>query len=89
VKKTLIESRPGLTDVIPGRHPSLNIAIGTTTGQGDHMRILNDPEKWVARKLRWSAITYQLRCILILPACVDVIGAMTSILMMIYGSGRL
>jgi hypothetical protein len=34
----------GLTDAIPGMHPSLNLAIGTTTIQGDHMRILNEPE---------------------------------------------
>jgi len=83
VQKTLIESRLGLTDSIPGMHPSLNLAIETTQGQGDYMRILNDPETWVARKLRRSAITYWLRLILIALACVDVIGAVASIFMMV------
>ena len=88
VKKTLIESRLGLTDSISGMHQSLNLAIGTTPGQADHMRILNDPDRWVARKLRRVAITYWLRCILIALAVVDVIGAVNSIFMMIYAHGN-
>jgi hypothetical protein len=83
VKKTLIESRLGLTDPIQGMHPSLNLAIGTTPGQGDHMRILNDPERWVTRKLRRSAITCLLRYVLMAVAVVDVIGAAYSVSMMI------
>jgi hypothetical protein len=86
VKKTLIESRLGLTDSIPGMHASLNLAIGTTTGQVDHLRILNDPGRWVARRLRKSAITYWLRGILITLAAVDVIGAVNAVFMMIYAS---
>ena len=89
VKKTVIESRLGLTDSISGIHPSLNLAIGTTPGQSDHIQILNDPEKWLGRKLRRSAITYLLRAILIALAGVDVIGAVTSIGMMIYGPENL
>jgi hypothetical protein len=88
VTKTLVEKRLGLMDSIPGMDPSLNLAIATTKGQGDHMRILNDPEAWVARKLRRSTITYWLRYILIALAGVDLCGAATSILMMIYALGN-
>jgi hypothetical protein len=88
VKKTLIESRLGLTDSIAGMHPSLNLAVGTTPGQGDHMGIPTDPERRVTRKLRRSAITYWLRNILIALAAVDVIGAANSIFMMIFGPGN-
>ena len=88
VKKTLIESRLGLTDSIPGMHPSLNLTIGTTPGQADHMRILNDPENWVTRKLRRSAITFWLRSILMALAVVDGIGAVNSVFMMIYAHGN-
>jgi hypothetical protein len=88
VKKTLIESRLGLFDPIPGMHPSLNLSVGTTPGQGDHMRILNDPERWVARKLRRSAITCLLGYVLIALAVVDSFGATYSIVMMIFALGN-
>jgi hypothetical protein len=85
VTKTLIEKRLRLTEPIPGMHVSLNLAIATTKGQGDHMSILNDPELWIARKMRPASITYRLRIVLIALAVVNVIGAATSFLMMIYG----
>jgi hypothetical protein len=85
VKKTLIECQLGLTGSIPGQDPSLNLSIGTTKGQSDHMKILSDPDAYVARKLKSSAITFWLRYILIALACVDLIGAATSIFMMIFG----
>ncbi len=86
LKKTLIENQLGLGSSIPGMHPSLNLTIGTTKGQGDHMKILNDPDAYLAKKLRSPAITFWLRCILIALACVDLVGAATSIFMMIFGA---
>jgi hypothetical protein len=87
VTKTLIEKRLRLTDPVPDGHPSLSLAIATTKGQGDHMSILNDPELWIARGLRSASITYRLRVVLVGLAVVDVIGALTSISMMIYNLG--
>jgi hypothetical protein len=82
VKKTVIENLLGLNDPIPGMMPSHSLAVGTTTGQQDHMQILANPDDWVGRKLRRSAITYRLRAILVAVAAVDLIGAITSALMM-------
>jgi hypothetical protein len=86
VKKTLFENRLGLTDAIADMNPSLNMSIGTTPGQGGYLRILEDPEKYVSGKLRPHSITFWLRSIFIALAIVDLIGAASSILMMIYGS---
>ncbi len=86
VKKTLIENQLGLGNSIPGMNPALNLSIGTTKGQGDRMNILNDPEAYIAKRLKSPAITFWLRCILIALACVDLIGAGTSIFMMIFGA---
>jgi hypothetical protein len=87
VTKTLIEKCLRLTDPIPDAHASLRLAIATTRGQGDHVSILSDPESWIARKLRPSTITYRLRMLLGALAIVDLIGAITSVFMMIYGLG--
>jgi hypothetical protein len=57
----------------------------STVRNHEYYRRTIDPETWVARKLRRSAITYWLRGILIALAVADVIGAVTSICMMIYG----
>lgn len=84
VKKALIENLLGLTDLIPGMESSLNLAIGTTKGQGDHMQILHDPNAWIARKHRRSAITFWLRWILRGLAAVDFMGAATSLMMVFY-----
>jgi len=57
LKKTLIEDQLGLTkplDSYPGR-PTL--AIGTTLGQTEHLKILNDPDKWIERPHRLANIT--------------------------------
>lgn len=83
VKKTVIENLLGLNDPIPGMTPSHSLAVGTTTGQNDHIQILTNPDDWVSRKLRRSAITYWLRAILIAVAVVDLIGSITSALMMV------
>lgn len=86
VKKTLFENRLGLTDAIADMNPSLNFSIGTTPGQGGYLRILEDPEKYVFGKLKPHSITFWLRGIFVALAFVDLIGAASSILMMIYGS---
>lgn len=86
VKKTLLENRMGLTDAIPGMNSSLNFSIGTTAGQGGHLRILEDPDAYISGKLKRTAITFWLRCIFIALAVVDVIGAATSVFMMVSAS---
>jgi len=58
VKKTLIENQMGLTDAIPGMNSSLHLSIGTTAGQGGHLRILDNPEAYIAQKLNRSSVTY-------------------------------
>jgi hypothetical protein len=85
VQKTVIENLLGLNDSIPGMTTPLRLAVGTTTGQHDHVQILSNPDEWVARKLRGSAITYWLRLVLVALAIVDVAGAAISAWMMVYG----
>jgi hypothetical protein len=84
VKKTLIENQMGLADAITGMNPSLNLSIGTTAGQGGHLRILDNPEAYIAQKLHRSSVTYWLWCILIALVVFDVVGLVISILMMIF-----
>jgi hypothetical protein len=79
VKKTAIEQLLGLNAQLPGMHQSLNLAVGTTKGQSEHMTILDDPEKWVNRPHRRSAITFWLRWILRGMAIVDGIGAAVAV----------
>lgn len=57
VKKTAIEEQLGLSTSLPGRHSSLSLAIGTTTGHNDRVNILSDPEKWVSRRRCHGAIS--------------------------------
>jgi len=83
VKKTLIENCLGLTNSLPEMHQSLNLATGTTRGQRDHLRILSDPEAWVRRKHKRTAITFWLRWILRAMAIVDFAGAVTAIIMLL------
>jgi len=89
VRKTVIENLLGLDDPLPGMTPSHSLAVGTTAGQHDHMQISANPDEWVNRKLRRSAITYWLRAILVAVAAVDLIGAITSALMMVSALKRL
>lgn len=66
LKKTLLEDQLGLTKPLsqyPGRQ---TLAIGTTIGQDEAMKILNDPEKWLKRSHRFTSITSWTVCILIL-----------------------
>jgi hypothetical protein len=74
VKKTVIEQRLGLISPLPDMHHSLNFAVGTTRGQIDRLSILNDPEAWIDRPHRRSAITFWLRWILRGMAIVDGFG---------------
>lgn len=85
VKKTIIENCLGLTEPIDGMHPTVNFTVGTTAGQKDHMQILMDPESWVRRKHRRTAITFWLRWILWGMAAVDLCGFVAALLMMFYG----
>lgn len=79
VKKTVIEQMLGLTNFLPDMHQSLNLAVGTTRGQIDHLRILDDPETWIARPHRRSAITFWLRWVLRGMAIVDFIGFLAAL----------
>jgi len=82
VKKTVIEQLLGLNAQLPDLHQSLNLAVGTTKGQSEHMKILTDPEKWVNRTHRSSTITFWLRWILRGMATVDGIGACVALYFM-------
>lgn len=55
------------------------LAVGTTTGQADHLKILHDPEQWVNRTVRRGSITFLLSAILILLAVINLGGATTSV----------
>lgn len=79
----MIENLLGLNDPVPGMTASHSLAVGTTKGQNDHMQIMSNPDAWVGRKLRRSAITYWLRAILIAVAIVDLIGVVTSASIMV------
>jgi hypothetical protein len=79
VKKTVIEQRLGLTSLLPDMHQSLNLSVGTTSGQIDRLNMLNDPEAWIARPHRRASITFWLRWILSGMAIVDFIGFCTAL----------
>jgi hypothetical protein len=74
VKKTAIEEYLGLNDSLPGMHPSLNLTIGTTSGQNDRASILKDPENWISRPHRRGAISTFFRWIFMGMAVVDLVG---------------
>jgi hypothetical protein len=74
VKKTIIEECLGLNNPPPGMQQTISLAIGTTRGQSERMKILSEPDLWVARPHRRGAITYWLRWILRGMAVVDGIG---------------
>jgi hypothetical protein len=79
VKKTLLEDMLGLTTPLaeyPYRH---TLAVGTTAGQSDHLKILSDPEQWVNRGMRGGSITFLLSAILILLAVINLGGLATSV----------
>ena len=81
IKKTVIEERLGLNNPLPDVHQSLNLAVGTTRGQNERMKILLDPEGWLDRPHRKSTITFWLRWILRGMALVDGAGACTAAVM--------
>jgi hypothetical protein len=79
LKKTPLEDQLGLTkplDQYPGR-PTL--AISTTVGQAEAMKILNDPEKWLKRRHRFKSITSWTVGILILFLLADAGGVYGSV----------
>ncbi len=78
VKKTLLEDMLGLTTPVadyPSRH---TLAVGTTTSQAEHLKILHDPEQWVNRRLRSGSITFWLSAILVLLAIINLAGLATA-----------
>jgi hypothetical protein len=78
VKKTAIEEHLGLSASLPSLHDSFNLAIGTTGGQTERLKILTDPEGWVDRPLRKSSITFFVCMVLWGMAIVNGIGAVTT-----------
>lgn len=64
-KKTLLEEHLGLTERLPGyESPEATLAIGTTSTQSETGPILEDPEKWLGRKIRPDSVTGLLRIFL-------------------------
>jgi hypothetical protein len=85
VKKTLLEEQLGLTkpsEEYPAKH---TLAIGTTVGQTDHLRILHDTENWVKRPLRGSITSWIVR-ILILFCVFNALGIGGSLLLVRYSA---
>ena len=74
VKKTLLEDMLGLTSPVPEYPSRHTLAVGTTTGQEEHLKILHDPEEWVNRRIRGGSITFWLSGILILLALINLAG---------------
>lgn len=79
VKKTLIEDMLGLTRHVSGYPSHHTLAIGSTAGQSEHVRILHEPETWVNRGLRTWSITYLLVSLLWLLAAMNLAGILVAI----------
>lgn len=77
VKKTLLEDRLGLTrPSVPG---GTTLAVGTTSGQAEHLQILNNTQTWLSRPLGKRHITWALVAILFLFAAANIFGIIASV----------
>jgi hypothetical protein len=74
VKKTLLEDVLGLTAEVPGYPLRHTLAIGTTHGQGECLRILHDTPAWIARGPRRKSMTYLYGLLFLLLAMINVAG---------------
>jgi hypothetical protein len=88
VKKTLLEDMLGLTCRVAEYSTHHTLAVGTTSGQSEHLQILHDPERWVTRELRRGSVTYWLSAILILLAVTNLGGFLASIWMSFHTSNH-
>jgi hypothetical protein len=77
VKKTLIEDLLGLTSPVRG-YAGHTLTIGTTMGQTENVKILQNAEAWVTRPMRYRSITSWLRMVLLLLMLVNCVGVATS-----------
>lgn len=57
LKKTLLEDQLGLTKPLEQYSGRPTLAIGTTVGQNDALKILHDPENWLKRRHKLRNIT--------------------------------
>jgi hypothetical protein len=78
VKKTVIEEHLGLNSPLQDLHSSSNFAVGTTTGQTERMKILQDPQGWIVRPLRKSSVTFFVCIVLWVMAAVNVFGVVVA-----------
>ena len=65
-----------------GMHEVANLAIGTTSGQSERLKILHESEKWLARPLRRNSITSSFVKILWILAAIDAAGVGMSLYLM-------
>jgi hypothetical protein len=79
VKKTVLEDMLGLTCRVTEYPTHHTLAVGTTTGQAEHLQILHDPEQWVRRSLRPGSIVYWLSAILLLLAAINLGGVAVAV----------
>ena len=79
VKKTLLEDQLGLTKPLDEYSGRPTLAIGTTVGQNESLKILHNPEKWLRRRHRLLSITLWTVGILILFVLADAGGICGSI----------
>lgn len=64
IKKTLLEDQLGLNRQISEYASRPTRAIGTTHGQGEHFKILNETEAWLKRPHRRGGVTFWIVVIL-------------------------
>jgi len=79
VKKTLLEEQIGLNKPVEGHPAGLTLAVGTTVGQNEHLQILHNTEKWVARFPRLRSVTVGIIGILGLFCAANVLGIVLSV----------
>lgn len=79
IKKTLIEDTLGLTKGLDDYPSGTTLAVGTTTGQSDHVEILHRPEDYLNRPLRPRSIAFWVIAILVFFCIANALGAAGSL----------
>lgn len=74
IKKTLIEDHLGLTRSSLDYAARHTFAVGTTTGQGEHLQILHNTKAWLERRIRARTVTFWIVLILVLFSVANAAG---------------
>lgn len=79
IKKTLIEDVLGLTAPLPGYTVKHTLAVDTTGGQAEHLRILHSTSDWVEQGAHPHSITFLILLALVLFCVLDFSGFLGTI----------